>query len=411
MNVTFPVLIFSVTTMLSRLDVSPDVSTVAMTTTENEAYDVTADVTSDEGLRLLSNGSNTGREGAGKQGQQGQHGYRPSKRRRVPLGRAKPIRNYGMPVITAIGIPSNVCSFLLMQRQRLRVTSVSVYFSTLAVADTWVLLHAISYQWSSSYFGTTFWLKHNILCVLNQWTLLFGMTWAAWLVVALTVERLLVIIFPLRSKVWCTRRNAVITVISITLISASVWAVLVFMWGVEMSIECQIRDLINFLEGAGYTINAILYSLGPSSLLLLLNGALVYQLWKAQKQRAQMASNAAVSDDSNAKRTSTTIRVTITVCVVSISYLLFTLPISMFRLLDRMRQLTDEGPVIVSQVAILFRLLNHSVNFFIYLLTSDRMREEFVALMMCRNIRQKYFQTTKSKKTVSTTAKANRSER
>ena len=71
-------------------------------------------------------------------------------------------------------------------------------------------------------------------------------TYSAWLVVLLSVERVIVICLPLRARVLCSRRAAIISVSVLPVVIAAVYTYNIFSWEIDQNNKCNIREKYNF---------------------------------------------------------------------------------------------------------------------------------------------------------------------
>lgn len=111
-------------------------------------------------------------------------------------------------VIYAVGVLGNVVSFGVLTSRRMRRVSAYAYLAVLAVADCLVLTVGLLPVWVERLTGSDIkdravWLCRTISVV--------GTTvsdYSVWLIVAVTVERYIVVCHPLRAASLCQRRTA-----------------------------------------------------------------------------------------------------------------------------------------------------------------------------------------------------------
>lgn len=294
---------------------------------------------------------------------------------------------YATPVIAGLGILGNIFALMLMQRASMKSTSTSVYLSTLAVADSFVLIQHMATHWVYFHSSNPYLLESDIVCKIGEWAFMFGANWAAWVVVSLTTERFIVTTFPFQGRRWCTRRSALIVVSSLSGVIAVFWLILVFIWGVDGDGPCDRKSqYYEFAQKYGYWIAATTYTLIPTPILLVLNLILVWRLSRALLNRRRMTSSGSSSDLATRGKdaySGAIYRVTATAVTVSIVYLVLTLPTSLVNVcsVSGILDLTDPDILCVHLVLLVLRTSNHSINFTIYILTSVKMRSEFVAMM------------------------------
>jgi len=113
-----------------------------------------------------------------------------------------------IPVIVLMGTVGNTLSFCVLVRRRMRSTPMYFYLTLLAVADTFVLYVSAFKVWIRVL--TQFEVLHvsNVGCKLFMFILLCSLYMSAWLVVLVTLERFLVILFPFRGYLFMRIRRA-----------------------------------------------------------------------------------------------------------------------------------------------------------------------------------------------------------
>ena len=118
----------------------------------------------------------------------------------------------GLPLIVIATI-GNTLSFLVMRRKTMKNTSPGIYFAAIAVADTmtvyWGLIPFVIYYFSS----VDLWNLHPWSCRVVIFTLFTSADSAIWLLVAITGDRFISVILPLRRKAMCTPRRALIVAV------------------------------------------------------------------------------------------------------------------------------------------------------------------------------------------------------
>ncbi|XP_041354154.1 growth hormone secretagogue receptor type 1-like [Gigantopelta aegis] len=127
-----------------------------------------------------------------------------------------------IPVWFVVGIVGNTLSVVIMLTKEFRVLTSSLIIICLSVSDSAVLImQPFQSKLFSDLFGFDIRSLSNVICVV------FSVLWrtakssSAWLVVLISVERLLAVCLPLHVKFICTRRN---TKLVIGLIYVSVLA-------------------------------------------------------------------------------------------------------------------------------------------------------------------------------------------
>jgi len=100
---------------------------------------------------------------------------------------------YLFPVILILGTSGNCLSMVVLRRRAMRRGCSSVYLTSLAAVDTIVLYISGFKSWIR--IQTQFELMHvsDLICRIIKYTFFSSTHLAAWIVVAVTVERLLIV--------------------------------------------------------------------------------------------------------------------------------------------------------------------------------------------------------------------------
>ena len=110
------------------------------------------------------------------------------------------LATYFYPILIMGGIFCNVLSVIVLQSPSMRSISISVYLTTLAVTDSLVLLLDFINNYLKEVVGVYALAVSDFGCTLYRFSFDVVFTMSAWLVVAITVERFLVVWFPLKVK-------------------------------------------------------------------------------------------------------------------------------------------------------------------------------------------------------------------
>ena len=138
--------------------------------------------------------------------------------------------------------------------------------------------------------------------------------------VALTLERLLVIAIPLKTKQYCTRRNAKIVCATINIVFILIWAVPMFINHKDRDCKAVQRADVQYMKVYGKWIYITLYTYIPTPIIFILNFSLINKLVQARRERLTMTE--AISHDTNKQYQ----RLAVMTVTVSLTYLILTVP-------------------------------------------------------------------------------------
>ena len=124
--------------------------------------------------------------------------------------------------IALVGVAGNVMSFILMMDTKVSSFAYSIYIKWMAVSDS-VLLVLVSTEDSLDTYSRDdlFTTYDVILCKVWHFAKSMTFTLSPWLVVALTLDRFVCVVFPLSRHVLCTRSKAIQLCCSMTVVTAT----------------------------------------------------------------------------------------------------------------------------------------------------------------------------------------------
>ena len=287
------------------------------------------------------------------------------------------------PTLIAVGVIANILTLLVVTRPRSRRQSTSLYLTVLAVCDIFVLVLDFINNYPKG-FDVNLIAQSHTVCVLYRWLFSVCFMYSAWVVVLLTVERALIVWFPLHAKTKFTR--AVIKrVLGGVLFVSGVYNVYnLFAWrGADD--ECDFADgWEDFHANQNMFVTFAAYSYVPSAILIVANCLIIYRLRQMSKMRSDMQEGVS---QSKAPGTDDMTKITITVLAISFSFLIFTVPVSIYYIIQYSTEQHIDMTLIMALLEVIFLLLvltNHSVNFGLYILTSKSFRQDFLTLLPCQ---------------------------
>lgn len=313
-----------------------------------------------------------------------------------------------LPPILVVGTVGNILCLVVLQRKAMQTTPSSTYLMCLATADTILLYISAAKTWIRLVAGFELLHVADGVCRVVKYLFFTSSHLCAWLVVFLSLERFLVVIFPFHAgNTALVQRPGLVTVILllvIMLINVNViWtSKLIHLSSGQPS--CQLYSEGNWMCRALPIINTLLYSALPSLLILSLNIAIIVQVLRSMRsvRQARLLSEQSSSSKSGAAPTVTTHgsgissvgrsnarlssktqrKLTATLMVICVSWLLLSTP---YCLMDNIHALKTN--ILVRTIAYLLIYVNHAINFYIYCLTGQKFRHELLRAFGCRQQR------------------------
>ena len=123
------------------------------------------------------------------------------------------------PFILLLGIFGNVMIVVICRSTEV-MSSMSLYFVTLACSDLLSLIVNVVNHWVYYAFDTDLLSLHSLVCKLVIWLSYVTGVLSAWILVAMTVQRAVCVLWPHRANILCSTRNSKVIALSITLFIA-----------------------------------------------------------------------------------------------------------------------------------------------------------------------------------------------
>ncbi|CAH1797089.1 unnamed protein product [Owenia fusiformis] len=299
--------------------------------------------------------------------------------------------NYLLPVIIVFGLIGNVLSLVIMLRRRMRTSSVCHYLAILAVTDSIVLVVSALKTWIRTWSGFELLHVSNFACKFLKFLFFYSAHFSAWLVVAMTTERVIAIWFPFKATTVCSKKRArIVTLCLAFLLLAVNCHVLITTKLVPDSNRpgksvCTSEKDDYFICDIFPKINLAVYSLIPFVLLLLFNCSIVVALMchrrfiesQHQSMKGHTGSIHSATYSANSQK------LTLMLLTVSFVWIITTIPYTVYTLFpnhtvsDAREQAVN---FLIRVICYLTMYVNHGINFYIYILTGKRFRRELTRI-------------------------------
>jgi hypothetical protein len=229
-----------------------------------------------------------------------------------------------------------------------------------------------------------------------------------WLVIIITAERCVSVALPFKFAQIFTKKKCIIVITCMILLFLALTSSTSFCleYSQFKPYLCSIRDYGNckFYFNNVYPIfKSILGSWLPSLLGICLNTIFIFFLKRVSKRRREITRRAQNINNSSINNKEK--QITIIVMAISFSFLILTMPYSIFEFMRKMldhktfHEIISANKVRTFQRAALLLIdLNHSTNFLFYVLTAERFRNNI--LIFCKkdsNLQVRYSQANQIK--------------
>lgn len=295
-----------------------------------------------------------------------------------------------LPIIITVGTIGNIFSFIIMLQREMRQTSTFFYLAVLAVADTIVLFMSAFKTWIRLWSGFAMLHISDASCKIFMFLTYFSLHLSAWLIVAVTVERFIVVWFPLRASSICSTKRAKLTSLALAmglfLLNAHLF------WTADLvtdprseSKQCAMMQNNRLLyKDVIPWVHLTLYSFLPFVSLLVFNVLIIVSLIKHRQIILSELTRADRRTRYNHRR------LAITLLSISCVWIITTTPSALYTVLPLKGETVQQAAnfFFIKVICYIFMYINHSINFFLYCITGQSFRREFMKFV-CRVCRKR----------------------
>ena len=287
---------------------------------------------------------------------------------------------YSDLILVPVGIILNVWSFWTFYKMRTYQSAPGLHLMFIAIADTVTMIGLFFYRSHSwrKYINIPFFMNsHIILCKGIPLIASFGTLWSGLLLLSATVERFVSIAFALKVKAWNLLRISKILIIvhlAISLVLSVAWVYfleLIEMYGTTFcNVETKYQDIYHKID----TFTFAVFGNGVcGGLVLIFTILIAIFLLKSKQQRSSMSHSS--------KKPDKEFRITFMLFLVACLFIFTKLPeIVVVQIIiqyaeNKPRDQRYANALITWPVTNVLLILNHSVNFIIYVIFFKTFRD------------------------------------
>ena len=296
---------------------------------------------------------------------------------------AEPVDYYATYVISIVGVVSNVIAlFVLLGSSRIRNSPSGILLISLTSDDTLVLvlerIHSLSYPTEQSPLGP---YMTSMTCGVVWYFKYTSRLAASYIVVCISINRLIVVVFPLKSRYFTDTKNAIIQVVCTVIISSILCSWAPVFTEARLGIGCDIKTgYYKAYFNTTLIIDVILCDILSSIIIITLSVWTIRTALKARRWVRRCSSiDKARSRHEDQQLTGLLLAVCLSFALLRLPYIVTWFPVI---LLEECAK-----HVIPAQnafhIAHFVALLNHAINLYLYCLCSASFRGEFASFCKC----------------------------
>ncbi|XP_061177298.1 galanin receptor type 1-like [Saccostrea echinata] len=279
-----------------------------------------------------------------------------------------------IPVIFSLGFPLNWITFHIFARSKLKDTSSSRYIAAIAFVDNGVIFtHFLTHL--SAYFNIPVFKQHGACQMVNYFNFMCTFL-SIWYVTALVIDKFIGLYWPVKRSEYCTEFRAKCVAVSLAIFSVVFYHHLVWTMGPEEVFGKTIclpyaapglYETWSTLNKVDYVLVAII----PYFTIVILLCLILFKVFTYKSHTRQF--NGSVRGRPPSVSTEQEFKTMPLAIVVAIA----TIVLGFLNNICRIFQIVQP---IVATVATFLSQLSFACKFFLYVMTSDRFRDELVGL-------------------------------
>lgn len=313
-----------------------------------------------------------------------------------------------IPIIIGVGTFGNVLTIIVLIRHMKKLTSTAMFLFTLALSDTLLLYNAPLRRWITSIWNEDIRHYTELGCKFSVYLTYTSIQFSSWLLVAVTVERFISVVWPHRVRLGCTPRNSAIVIGVLFLIIFGLNTHIFYGFGYS---KLPVYNGEGFCEPLyeGYRVFwgdvyswidlAVAFAI-PFGFFVVINSVIIYKLRMMRLQRRKMSIIKSKSEDSSNKDAN---GVTVMLIMLSVVFFLCLTPVSVYFIVREywLKHIAEWFCIDIYEFFRLFEIhslvyvivniigyCNASVNFFLYIISGSKYRAEIKALLLCKPVAQ-----------------------
>ncbi|XP_069136879.1 cysteinyl leukotriene receptor 2-like [Argopecten irradians] len=314
------------------------------------------------------------------------------------------------PFMLVFGTFGNIFSIYILTRKNIRQSTCTVYLIVLACSDLVVLYTGLLRTWISATFQDDIRTHTSGICKIHTWLVYVSLDFSAWILVAVTAERVALVWFPHKAKVKCTKKAALFIITPIFVVLMLINSHILY--GMDRivtvdenstSILCDFisEDYRYFFEELWPWVDLTIFCGLPFCFLVTGNVLIITKVFSSQRA----AKRQVVPHDPNGRaQRSQTSSMSVMLFCLNCVFLLCTTPVSIYLIgyVHWSRDATETTRANLSLVWTLVNVLmyaNNTFNFLLYCMSGSRFRTEVkVVFGNMFNIQNRYNRTQNSQR-------------
>ncbi|XP_060579418.1 thyrotropin-releasing hormone receptor-like [Ruditapes philippinarum] len=305
---------------------------------------------------------------------------------------------YVPPFLIVFGITGNVLTIIILLQKHLRNSATSTFLVTLAISDILALITGLVRQWVKYTFKVDIREDLTVTGCRIHWFVVYVVTqFSSWMLICVTLERIISTFLPHTRRVFCKQRNASIAVAAIFLTLCLLNSHYLFGYGdkyngnhtiIERCVPME-DNYTHFISYSWTWIDLCVFYLIPMLFLLIGNMMIIFKVLDSHRRSRRAVVPSTNVPSTTATQRNKTSSLTVLLMLVSALFIICITPIVVYPIgepywIQGASEQRLATMFLSNALANLLMYSNHSVNFVLYFLSGSKFRSEVRKVISCK---------------------------
>ena len=294
------------------------------------------------------------------------------------------------PLLITFGTGGNILSIVVLTRKSIRKSTTAIFLIFLTFSDLCVLYTGLFRQWLIYLINTDIRHLSEAFCKIHTWLVYSSLDFSAWIIISVTLERIIAVWCPYSHNSKCSRQTALICIITLLAFILGLNAHLLYgMVDKESGIleqKCSSIDesYSNFFRSVWSWMDLCMFCLIPFVVIVFGNSIILFKLFQRSRTSNKQNKNQETRQGRHHHQSS----MTAMLCTLNTVFFITTLPISIYNIgYTYWYSITD--PKVIAKLELWWSVVNmlmytnNALNFLLYSLSGSRFRKE-LKRVLCR---------------------------
>ena len=296
------------------------------------------------------------------------------------------------PVLITFGTCGNILSIVVLTRKSIRKSTTAIFLIFLTFSDLCVLYTGLFRQWLIYLIDIDIRHFSEVFCKIHTWLVYSSLDFSAWIIISVTLERIIAVWCPYSHNTKCSRQTAIVCIITLLIFVLSLNAHLLYGMVdkesgiIEQKCSSVDEDYSNFFRAVWSWMDLCMFCLIPFAVIVFGNSIILFKLFQRRRTSNQVDRNRELNHDHHHQHRHSSM--TAMLCTLNTVFFITTLPISIYNIGYTYWYSTQDQHTIAKlelwwSVVNMLMYTNNALNFLLYSLSGSRFRKE-LKRVVCR---------------------------